>query len=304
MKKMMALISALVLLSCVSCGKSGEESGSENGKTASAKNSSDIPDNEDDKNDEDDDTDNYSTEFTGAHRLVAYGNKNSEDDMISYVLIDIIDDNSYVLYKVSGEQKTELFKGGVRSHSEDIINLDVDIPDDAEIFNDHYFSYLIKSVIGQSDYRLYDDGCIFISNLDGIREYTEITYAATINKAFESTLTDCDARGCKFCGVSILASNGYGYNDKVILPDGSEGVLSETLKTGLKNYFDKIYEYEYIAILINTSCVYVVASDSWESSKLSIFPSSAPGGGYPYFTGKNLKDILSQIKAGDKNYKF
>jgi len=318
MKKLIAILAAsLTLLSALTaCGGDGGD-GSDNENAVPGNNSfgmSDAGDDDEDDDDDDDDDDdeeenseNYSTEFEGVHRIVAYGNKDkiSADEMLSYVEIDIDDDNSYVLYKVNGKKKEELLTGSVRSHDDDVMNLDVDIPDEEELT---YLPYYMDELIGRSDYRLYDDGCMYISNLDFIRrnvERAKIELAIYIQHAYDASLTDLDAKGYRFVdGLVVIASNGYGYNDKVILSNKQEGVLSEELKRGVENYFEDIYDYEYIAIIYNCACLYVAVSDSWESCDISTYPSSDPADGSPYFTGESLKDILKQIKAADKNYHY
>ena len=93
--------------------------------------------------------------------------------------------------------------------------------------------------------------------------------ASSVQKAFESTLTDADAKGIKLT-----------YNGWIKIDDGamtantitlSSGNASSILYSGVTNYFDKFKKVDGAAYIKNTSCTAVVATT--DGTYIGTYPS-------------------------------
>ena len=115
--------------------------------------------------------------------------------------------------------------------------------------------------------------------------------ASSVQKAFESTLTDADAKGIKLQYDGWIAIKGGVFTADVTLSGGAGGNASSILGPGVANYFEKIKKVDGAAYIKNSSCVAVVATT--DGNYIGTYPSG-------YVDAKDYKnggDLNSGSKA-------
>lgn len=91
--------------------------------------------------------------------------------------------------------------------------------------------------------------------------------ASSVQKAFESTLTDADAKGIKLQYKGWIKIKGGVMSADTL----SNGNASELLYSGVMNYFEKFKKVDGAAYIRNSSCVAVVATT--DGNYIGTYPS-------------------------------
>ena len=92
--------------------------------------------------------------------------------------------------------------------------------------------------------------------------------ASSVQKAFESTLTDADAKGIKLQYDGWIKITGGSFSADVTLSNGN---ASSLLGPGVANYFEKIKKVDGAAYIKNSSCTAVVATT--DGNYIGTYPS-------------------------------
>jgi len=130
--------------------------------------------------------------------------------------------------------------------------------------------------------------------------------ASSVQKAFESTLTDADAKGYKLQYEGWIKIDDGDFSADVSLTNGN---ASELLGPGVANYFEKIKKVEGAAYIKNSSCIAVVATT--DGNYIGTYPSGyvdakdykSSGDLSSGSTTDKLVKVISKIKkdAADSN---
>ena len=128
--------------------------------------------------------------------------------------------------------------------------------------------------------------------------------ASSVQKAFESTLTDADAKGYKLQYEGWIKIDDGDFSADVSLTNGN---ASELLGPGVANYFEKIKKVEGAAYIKNSSCIAVVATT--DGNYIGTYPSGyvdakdykSSGDLSSGSTTDKLTKVISKIKAEAAN---
>jgi len=128
--------------------------------------------------------------------------------------------------------------------------------------------------------------------------------ASSVQKAFESTLTDADAKGYKLQYEGWIKIDDGDLSADVSLTNGN---ASSILQPGVANYFEKIKKVEGAAYIKNSSCVAVVATT--DGNYIGTYPSGyvdakdykSSGDLSSGSTTDKLTKVISKIKAEAAN---
>jgi len=94
--------------------------------------------------------------------------------------------------------------------------------------------------------------------------------ASSVQKAFDATLTDCDAKGIKLAYEGWLLLDD-GKIQAITLTAGASGNASSLLYSGVTNYFDKFKKVEGAVYIKGTACTAVVATT--DGNYIGTYPS-------------------------------
>ena len=127
--------------------------------------------------------------------------------------------------------------------------------------------------------------------------------ASSVQKAFDATLTDCDAKGIKLSYEGWLILDDGKIQAAISLTGGSGGNASSLLYSGVTNYFDKFKKVEGAAFIKGTACTAVVATT--DGNYIGTYPSGyvdakdykSSGDLNSGTTGAKLKKVVDRIIA-------
>jgi len=95
--------------------------------------------------------------------------------------------------------------------------------------------------------------------------------ASSVQKAFDATLTDCDAKGIKLSYEGWLLLDDGKIQAAISLTAGTGGNASSLLYSGVTNYFDKFKKVEGACYIKGTACTAVVATT--DGNYIGTYPS-------------------------------
>ena len=95
--------------------------------------------------------------------------------------------------------------------------------------------------------------------------------ASSVQKAFDATLTDCDAKGIKLTYDGWLILDDGKITAAETLTGGASGNASSLLYSGVTNYFDKFKKVEGACYIKGTACTAVIATT--DGNYIGTYPS-------------------------------
>ena len=210
--------------------------------------------------------------------------------------VEFIDDNNVTYTEaMMGNIEDELYdeiqeKFGELGDFSSLDDLDIDVTVDIQDAKDVTFIFEKDGEEYEEEIRMYkvkgEDWKVeflYYSMKDYVKR-SEISSAnsaaSSISKAFVTSLVDMDAKGVSTGGLYIFSSD----SKKVIFEDESSDSLgghAEDVYEGAKNYFGRLNDYEYFAVCINVSCVYVAVE---KNGVVGTYPDGEilSGSGYEY----------------------
>ena len=233
--------------------------------------------------------------ISGDHELVdKNGDKYSSDGS---VIMDIASDNSFTLCEqmAGSDVKVPMVKGNITDISGDTLAISVEdweldefistmsgiaeeideefdpddiTQEDIDEMNEEY----AEMFNGTFEYEIFDDGTMYFEAIDKVKNYVEESkksslnsIASSVQKAFDSALTDLDVKG-----VSAVSDSS---RIAVYTSDGNYNAANDIeLMKYVKQYFDNIDGVKYVVVIENGCVTLAAVAYDWDSDMVGTYP--------------------------------